>query len=115
RLAGLEARVGGLRHGSRRLRRLQHEGIERVRLLDRGEVRVGELSGREAPAAEPVARLCERQRRELCHSLSGSLQTKGFAALRGAVVPGAAGGGCWPGTGRPAAPKSAAVKPSRLP
>src|SRR5262249_53142839 len=95
-------------------RSLQHEGIERARLLDRGEMRVGKLGGREAAAAEPVARLRERQRREFCHSLSGSSQTKGFAALRGAVVPGAAGGRCGPGTGGPAASKSAAVNPSGI-
>ena len=38
-----DARIGGLGHRGGALRRLQHIGVERARLLDRGEMRVGKL------------------------------------------------------------------------
>ena len=62
-----------LRHRARALRRLQHIGVERARLLDRGEMRVGELGGGERALAQAVARLGERERRQLGHLPSGAV------------------------------------------
>ena len=67
-----------LRHGERALGRLQHIGVEHARLLDRGEMRVGDLDGGEFLVAQALARLRERERRELGHSPSGLSQTKAF-------------------------------------
>ena len=59
RVAGLEPRVGVLRHRARRVGRLQHIGVERARLLDRRDMRVGKLGGGERALAQAVARLGE--------------------------------------------------------
>ena len=49
-----DARVGGLGHRAGALRRLQHIGVERARLLDRGKMRVGKLRRREFLLLEAV-------------------------------------------------------------
>ena len=57
RLAVGDARIGGFRHVAGALGRLQHEGVERARLFDRGKMRVGQFGGGEALFLQPVARL----------------------------------------------------------
>ena len=43
-------------------------GVERARLLDRGEMRVGQLGGGDLLLPQPVARLRQRERGQLRHS-----------------------------------------------
>ena len=71
------------------VRRLQHIGVERARLLHGGKMRLGELDGGEFSSAKAVARVRERQRREIGHSsglsqanaLGGGIDTLRFGRL----------------------------------
>src|SRR5829696_8360728 len=62
-----EARLGGLRHLERTLRRLEHEGVERPRLLDRADMGARELGRGEALRLEPVAGVGKSEGREIGH------------------------------------------------
>ena len=55
-LPACDARVGGFRHRGGALRRLQHIGVERARLLHRRKMRVGQFQRGEAFLLQPVAR-----------------------------------------------------------
>ena len=83
------------------LRRLQHIGVERARLFDGGEMRVGEFGRGNLLRAQPVARRGQRERGQIGHPAVGSSQENGFfSAFAGALVArlpaaaGCAGSGC---------------------
>src|SRR5262249_36571236 len=62
-----QTRIGCLRHGACPIRCLQHISIERARLFHGGQVRLGELDGRELSSAKAVACGGKGQRREIGH------------------------------------------------
>src|SRR4029077_8191833 len=77
-LAFGEPRIGRACHLVRLLRRFQHERIERTRLLDRGEMRIGEFGRGKLLLAQSGARLRQCERGEVGHSAVGSSQENGF-------------------------------------
>ncbi len=79
-LAFRELCVGRFGHRARPLRRLQHDGIERTRLVDGGKMCVGKLEGGDLFLTQLVARLRERQRGRIGHSDGGSSHTNAGAA-----------------------------------
>ena len=74
------AGIGRARHGAGLIRRLQHEGIERARGLDRLEMRVGQFKRGKGFVREAVSGLGERQRCQIGH-LSTGLQKNGDSVL----------------------------------
>ena len=80
----------------RALRRLQHIGVERARLLDRRQMRVGEFDGGEFLLLQPIARGRNGERGQFAHSVSSQAKPEpaGFAGL--------AAGGVQPPPRRPA-------------
>src|SRR5262249_51178541 len=72
--------VGLARHRARGIRRLQHEGIQRPRVLDRLQMGVGEFERRKSFARKTLTGLGERKRSQIGHLLIG-LQKKGESVL----------------------------------
>ena len=77
----------------RALRRLQHIGVERARLLHRGEMRVGELGGGEFLLLQAVARGRDGERGQFGHSVSSQAKPDlaGFGGAAGTAGCTAAG------------------------
>src|SRR4029078_10055467 len=73
------------------LGRLQHIGVERTRLLDRGAMRICEFGSGELLPLKAVARLRDGERGQLAHSGSSQenpdlMAVAGFAAVSGAAA-----------------------------
>src|SRR3981081_1517821 len=75
-----DAGIGLARHGAGLIRGFHHKGVERARLLDRLEVRVGQFKRGKGFVREATSSLGERPRCQLGH-LSTGLQKNGDSVL----------------------------------
>jgi hypothetical protein len=66
-LAFGQSRIRGSRHVAGAIRRFQHKGVKRTRLLDGGEVRIGQFGCGKFLRAQRIARLRQRERGEIGH------------------------------------------------
>src|SRR5438105_1929328 len=112
-LAARQPLVGGLGHREGALRCRRDIGVERLGLGDCIVIGGGELSRREPPAGEPVARFgqVERQQRAIAHSMTsvareriegGTVRPSASAVLR--LTTSSNFVGCWMGSSSGLAP-----------